>query len=78
MPHSWAHMFGAGLSSWADTSPIAELVALQWFCPFNFGKNGVAIPGDDEFREVMFVRQDSKGFLSLCMVWAQMSLELPS
>ena len=52
----------AGLTLWASASPTKEYVALQWFYPFNFGLDGVAIPGDEEFRDVKFVRQDPKGF----------------
>ena len=67
--HSWAHMFGAGLILWADTSLTAVLVALQCFYPFNFGPNGVAAPVNDEFKDIMFARQDAKGFFSPCTVW---------
>ena len=28
-PHFWAHMFKAGLTSWASASPMEEYVALQ-------------------------------------------------
>ena len=61
-PHLCAHMFGARLSSWADTSLVAELVALQWSYPFTFGQDGVAMPGEDKCREIMFVGQDAEGF----------------
>ena len=55
-PHSWAHMFKAGLTLWASALPTEEYAALQWFYPFNFGLDGVAIPGDEEFRDIKFVR----------------------
>ena len=67
-PHSWAHMFRAGFSSWAHGSPVEELTALQWFYPFNFGLEGVAIPGEDTFKTVQFVRQDSQGFFNPVVV----------
>ena len=63
-PHSWAHMFRAGFSSWAQSSPPEDLTALQWFYPFNFGLEGVAIPGEDTHKTVQFVRQDAKGFFN--------------
>ena len=67
-PHSWAHMFRAGFSSWAQRSPPEDLTALQWFYPFNFGLEGVAIPGEDTLKTVEFVRQDSQGFFNLIVV----------
>ena len=67
-PDSWARMFGSGLSSWANTSPAEPLVALQWFYPFNSGVDGVATPGDEQFKKIMFVRQDVDGILHPCTV----------
>ena len=63
-PYSWAHMFRAGFSSWAQRSPSEELTTLQWFYLFNFGLEGVAIPGEDTFKTVQFVRQDPQGFFN--------------
>ena len=65
---SWACMFRSGLSSWADTSPAEPLVALQWFYPFNLGMEGVATPGDEDFKKVMFVRQAFDGFMHPCTI----------
>ena len=75
-PHSWAHMFKAGLTSSESALPMAEYVVLQWFYPVNFGLDGVAIPGDEEFRDVKFVRQDPKGFLILVLFKCTTSQEL--
>ena len=58
----------AGLTLWASASPTKEYVALQWFYPFNFGLDGVTIPGNEEFRDVKFVRQDPEGFFNPCTV----------
>ena len=75
-PHSWVHMFKAGLTSWVSASPMEEYFALQCFYPFNFSLDGVAIPGNEEFRDVKFVRQDPKGFLILVLFKCTMSQEL--
>ena len=32
-PHSWVHMFKAGLTLWASVLPMQVYVALQWFYP---------------------------------------------
>ena len=61
-------MFGSGLLSWADTLLAEPLVALQWFYPFNSGMEGMATPGDEDFKKIMFVRQDVDGFMHPCTI----------
>ena len=67
-PNTWANMFGSGLSSWVNASPVAEMVALQWFLPFNHGRDDIAIAGPRKFRTIMFDRQDSSGSLNPCTI----------
>ena len=57
----WSVVLGEHFSGGAS-------VALQWFYPFNSGVDGVATPGDEQFKKIMFVRQGVGGILHPCTV----------